>query len=32
MFKNKEFWYGIVLGVVLVSFVPSLNIKKRMGG
>jgi hypothetical protein len=23
--KNKEFWLGIVAGVVLLSFFPSLN-------
>jgi len=30
--KDGRFWFGVLLGYLLLSFVPALSIRGRMGG
>jgi hypothetical protein len=32
MLKNKNFWVGVLVGYLLVVFVPQVNFRARMGG
>jgi len=32
MLKNKHFWMGVVVGYLLVVFVPQVNFRTRLGG
>lgn len=32
MLKNKDFWMGVLVGYLLLTFVPSLNFRTKMGG
>jgi len=32
MFKRKDFWMGVLLGYLLVCFVPQVNFRQHMSG
>lgn len=31
MLKNKDFWIGLLIGYLVVVFVPALNFRTKMG-
>jgi len=32
VFKDTRFWLGVLVGYLLVVFVPSVNFRARLGG
>lgn len=32
MLKNKDFWIGVLLGYLIVVFVPAVNFRTKMSG
>jgi hypothetical protein len=31
MLKNKDFWMGVLVGYLVVVFVPAVNFRSKMG-
>lgn len=32
MLKDKTFWLGVLIGYLIVVFVPAVNFRSRLGG